>query len=89
MVNNWNVAAAQNYLVYNSTTAPNGDGAGFLGLQTSNCRDFQLSASSESVGYPRNHVDSVYFWNLYAPAYYRHHACSKPWRYQLTCRGAP
>ena len=36
MVNNWNVAAAQNYLVYNSTTAPNGGGAGFLGLQTSN-----------------------------------------------------
>jgi len=35
-VNNWNVAAAQNYLVYNSTTAPNGGGAGFLGLQTSN-----------------------------------------------------
>jgi len=36
VVNNWNVAAAQNYLVYNSTTAPNGGGAGFLGLQTSN-----------------------------------------------------
>jgi hypothetical protein len=36
VVNNWNAAATQNYLVYNSTTAPNGGGAGFLGLQTSN-----------------------------------------------------
>ncbi|HSR08559.1 MAG TPA: hypothetical protein VLM42_15510 [Bryobacteraceae bacterium] len=36
VVNNWNAAATQNYLVYNSTTAPDGGGAGFLGLQTSN-----------------------------------------------------
>ena len=36
VVNNWDAAATQNYLVYNSTTAPNGGGAGFLGLQTSN-----------------------------------------------------
>ena len=36
VVNNWTAAATQNYLVYNSTTAPNGGGAGFLGLQTSN-----------------------------------------------------
>ena len=35
-VNNWNAVAAQNYLVYNSTTAPSGGGVGFLGLQTSN-----------------------------------------------------
>src|SRR5579863_5066761 len=36
VVNNWTATATQNYLVYNSTTAPNGGGAGFLGLQTSN-----------------------------------------------------
>jgi hypothetical protein len=36
VVNNWTAAATQNYLVYNSTTAPGGGGAGFLGLQTSN-----------------------------------------------------
>ncbi len=36
VVNNWTAAATQNYLVYNSTTAPGGGGAGFMGLQTSN-----------------------------------------------------
>ena len=36
VVNSWNAAATQNYLVYNSTTAPSGGGPGFLGLQTSN-----------------------------------------------------
>jgi hypothetical protein len=36
VVNNWSAAAIKNYLVYNSTTAPNGGGVGFLGLQTSN-----------------------------------------------------
>ena len=36
VVNNWSATTAKNYLVYNSTTAPNGGGAGFLGLQTSN-----------------------------------------------------
>ena len=36
VVNNWTAAATQNYLVYNSTTAPGGGGTGFLGLQTSN-----------------------------------------------------
>jgi Flp pilus assembly protein TadG len=36
VVNNWTATATKNYLVYNSTTAPNGGGAGFLGLQTSN-----------------------------------------------------
>ena len=36
VVNNWSATATKNYLVYNSTTAPNGGGAGFLGLQTSN-----------------------------------------------------
>ena len=34
-VNNWSATSAQNYLVYNSTTAPNGGGAGLLGLLTS------------------------------------------------------
>ena len=36
VVNNWTATQTKNYLVYNSTTAPNGGGAGFLGLQTSN-----------------------------------------------------
>jgi hypothetical protein len=35
VVNNWSSAATKNYLVYNSTTAPNGGGSGYLGLQTS------------------------------------------------------
>ena len=35
VVNNWDATKAKNYLVYNSTTAPNGGGAGFMGLQTS------------------------------------------------------
>ncbi|MCU1339770.1 MAG: TadE family protein [Bryobacterales bacterium] len=35
VVNDWTSTAAANYLVYNSTTAPNGGGAGFIGLQTS------------------------------------------------------
>jgi hypothetical protein len=36
VVNNWTATQTKNYLVYNSTTAPGGGGAGFLGLQTSN-----------------------------------------------------
>jgi len=36
VVNNWTATQTKNYLVYNSTTAPNGGGAGFMGLQTSN-----------------------------------------------------
>jgi hypothetical protein len=35
VVNNWDSTKAQNFLVYNSITAPPGGGAGFLGLQTS------------------------------------------------------
>ncbi len=35
VVNNWSATSAKNFLVYNSTTAPNGGGAGFMGLQTS------------------------------------------------------
>ena len=35
VVNNWTATQAQNYLVYNSTTAPNGGGAGYMGLLTS------------------------------------------------------
>jgi len=36
VVNNWSQTAVQNYVVYGSTTAPSGGGAGFLGLTTSN-----------------------------------------------------
>jgi hypothetical protein len=35
VVNNWTATATKNFLVYNSTTAPNGGGAGVLGLLTS------------------------------------------------------
>src|ERR1700681_3201079 len=35
VVNSWDATAAKNFLVYNTTTAPQGGGAGFLGLQTS------------------------------------------------------
>ena len=34
VVNNWDATSTKNYLVYNSTTAPNGGGAGLLGLLT-------------------------------------------------------
>ena len=34
VVNNWTATEAKNYLVYNNTAAPNGGGAGFLGLLT-------------------------------------------------------
>jgi hypothetical protein len=32
VVNNWTAAEVQNYLVYNNTTAPDGGGAGYLGV---------------------------------------------------------
>ena len=35
VVNNWTATATKNFLVYNSTTAPSGGGAGVLGLLTS------------------------------------------------------
>jgi hypothetical protein len=35
VVNNWDATATKNYLVYNSTTAPNNSPPGYLGLQTS------------------------------------------------------
>ena len=35
VVNNWNEAATRNYLVYNTTTAPDRGGAGYMGLLTS------------------------------------------------------
>ena len=35
VVNNWTSDQIANYLVYNSVTAPNGGGAGYLGLLTS------------------------------------------------------
>lgn len=35
VVNNWDSTAVQNYVVYGSTTAPDGGGAGLMGLTTS------------------------------------------------------
>ena len=35
VVNNWDSTDVKNYLVYGSTTAPNGGGAGLMGLTTS------------------------------------------------------
>jgi hypothetical protein len=35
VVNNWDSTALQNYVVYGNTTAPNGGGAGIMGLTTS------------------------------------------------------
>jgi hypothetical protein len=34
VVNNWDATDTKNYLVYNNTTAPDGGGAGYMGLQT-------------------------------------------------------
>jgi Flp pilus assembly protein TadG len=35
VVNNWDSTSVQNYVVYGSTTAPDGGGAGLMGLTTS------------------------------------------------------
>ncbi len=35
VVNNWNSTSVKNYVVYGSTTAPDGGGAGLMGLTTS------------------------------------------------------
>ena len=35
VVNNWDSTAVRNYVVYGSTTAPSGGGAGYMGLTTS------------------------------------------------------
>lgn len=44
VVNNWDAAAAKNYLVFNSTTAPEGATYGLLGLKTS-----QVTYSSQGA----------------------------------------
>jgi hypothetical protein len=44
-VNNWTATQIANYLVYNSTTAPNGGGAGYLGLLTSQVTSSFLGSS--------------------------------------------
>jgi Flp pilus assembly protein TadG len=49
-VNNWNSTQAANYLVYNTTTAPNGGGAGYLGLLTSQV-SYTFLGSSNSPDY--------------------------------------
>ncbi len=50
VVNNWSATAIKNYLVYNSTTAPTGGGAGFLGLQTSQVT-YQTLGTSGTADY--------------------------------------
>jgi hypothetical protein len=35
VVNNWNATSVQNYVVYGTTSAPDGGGAGYFGLTTS------------------------------------------------------
>ncbi len=45
-VNNWTSTQIANYLVYNNTTAPNGGGAGYLGLLTSQVNSTFLGSSS-------------------------------------------
>src|ERR1700676_2593617 len=35
VVNNWDATSVKNYVVYGSTTAPNGGGAGLMGLAAS------------------------------------------------------
>jgi len=47
VVNSWDATATKNYLVYNSTTAPNGGGAGFMGLQTSQVTYQTLGTSGQ------------------------------------------
>ena len=45
-VNNWTATQIANYLVYNNTTAPNGGGAGYLGLLTSQVNSTFLGSSN-------------------------------------------
>ena len=54
VVNNWDQTAVQNYVVYGSTTAPQGGGPGFLGLRTSQV-SFSTIADS-GVGDARNQI---------------------------------
>jgi Flp pilus assembly protein TadG len=44
-VNNWTATQVQNYVVYNSITAPNGGGPGYLGLLTSQVSYTTLNAA--------------------------------------------
>ena len=50
VVNNWDPASdkAKNYLVYNSITAPNGGGAGFMGLLPSQVTYSSLGANGSA-----------------------------------------
>jgi Flp pilus assembly protein TadG len=48
VVNNWTSTQAANFLVYNSTTAPGGGGAGYLGLQTTQVAYNTLGTSGSS-----------------------------------------
>ena len=92
VVNNWTAAATQNYLVYNSTTAPGGGGPGFLGLQTSNVTyqtlgtsgNPRLYAASEGFRRPGSYLDSLHLKNLYSRAHHSGYAGAEPGRYQLT-----
>jgi hypothetical protein len=48
VVNNWDATAIKNYLVYNSTTAPGGGGAGYMGLLTSEVSYQTLGTAGDS-----------------------------------------
>jgi len=50
VVNNWNATSAKNYLVYNSITAPNGGGPGFMGLLTSQV-EYQTLGTAGNADY--------------------------------------
>lgn len=50
VVNNWTSDATKNYLVYNSTTAPQSGGSGYLGLQTSQV-SYQTLGTSGAADY--------------------------------------
>lgn len=54
VVNNWDQTAVQNYVVYGSTTAPQGGGAGLLGLTTSEVALTKVADSG--IGDARNQV---------------------------------
>ena len=48
VVNNWDATATKNFLVYNSTTAPNSGGSGYLGLLTTQVAYQTLGVSGAS-----------------------------------------
>jgi Flp pilus assembly protein TadG len=61
VVNNWDSTAVANYVVYGSSTAPNGGGPGFLGLTTSEVNFSTIADTGIGDGRDQVTVSGVHF----------------------------